>query len=155
MTTPRPLIRDLERSGAEIVLEVLALAGIVAILAMAAIYYWKQAETSRDPGGLIQIVALSVVIYAGMTLASRFPHRFNYPWAITEVNARRQYTLSRRMLTMLKLAVVLLFIFMTLAELEAAMGKDWGLAIILVVVLQIPILGTIVGSYIVKASRET
>jgi hypothetical protein len=154
MSAPRPLIRDLERSRAEIVLEVLALASIVAILAMA-IYYLQLAQTSRNPGGLIQIVALSVVIYAGMTLASRFPHRFNYPWAITEVNARRQYTLSRRMLTMLKLAVVLLFTFMTLAEIEAAMGKDWGLVIILVVVLQIPILGTIVGSYIVKASRET
>jgi hypothetical protein len=84
MSAPRSLIRDLQRPRTEIVLEVLALAGIVAILAMAAIYYLQLAERSRSPGGLIQIVAISVVIYAGMTLASCFPHRFNYPWAITE-----------------------------------------------------------------------
>jgi hypothetical protein len=59
------------------------------------------------------------------------------------------------MLMILKLAVVLVFNFMMLVEIETAMGKDWSLAIILVIVLLVPILGAIVGANVLKASRET
>ncbi len=38
------------------------------------------------------------LLYAGLSVLSRFPHVFNCPRGITEANARRQYTLVRGLL---------------------------------------------------------
>lgn len=62
---------------------------------------------SKDTIWLLPTIAS--VIFVGMTILNRYPHIFNYPTAITEENALRQYTYATRMIRFLKLATTLLF----------------------------------------------
>ena len=52
---------------------------------------------------------LTLFFYIGLTLASRFPHKFNYMIEITEQNANKQYGIASQMLRVMKLCVILVF----------------------------------------------
>ncbi|NLG84106.1 MAG: hypothetical protein GX493_05750 [Firmicutes bacterium] len=41
-------------------------------------------------------------MYAVLSIVRRYPHRFNFPWEITEANAEAQYRIARHMLACLK-----------------------------------------------------
>ena len=60
---------------------------------------------------LLPIVAL--MLYALFTVLSRFPHRLNYPWAITEQNARSQYTHAQELLAAVKVSVVCMMAYIS------------------------------------------
>jgi hypothetical protein len=68
-------------------------------------------------------VLIGVAMYAGLTLLNRVPHIFNYPWPITEQNARTQYQLARSMLSWLKLVVVTMFAYLTWGIVSVAEGE--------------------------------
>ena len=166
MATIRPVIRDLERSTIDRVLEILAAFGVFALLAVAGVYYSRLPNSipthfnfSGEPdawGAKTSVLAtplIGAVVYAALTVLSRFPHVFNYPWAITESNARRQYTLSRRMVSAMKLELVLSFAYMTWSTIRTALGSRMGLSPFFTV-LQIPVLAVIIGYYVMKARRE-
>ncbi len=55
------------------------------------------------------LLGVLCVVYAGLTLLTRFPHMYNYPWEITAENAERQYTLARSFVRWIKLEVVMIF----------------------------------------------
>jgi len=63
---------------------------------------------------LFIIPGISVLLYIILTIASHYPHIFNYPVKITEGNAERQYLLAIELLSLLKLSVLILFIFISL-----------------------------------------
>jgi uncharacterized membrane protein len=165
MATIRPVIRDLERSRIDVVLEILAGAGVFALIAIAAVYYPRLPDSipthynfSGEPDawgaktGLLVTPLIGAVLYAALTVLSRFPHKFNYPWAITESNARRQYILSRRMLSAVKLVLVFSFSYITWSTIRTALGNQMGLSPFFTI-LQIPILAVIIGHYVMKARR--
>src|SRR5262245_39334942 len=58
-----------------------------------------------------------------LTVLARFPHRFNFPWSITERNAPRQYQIALSLLAWLKLFIVGMFSSMTWLFVEVAMGR--------------------------------
>ena len=58
---------------------------------------------------IIILVAITTVVFIGMTILSRFPRVFNYPVIITENNAFLQYRNMARMIRCLKLAIILVF----------------------------------------------
>ena len=58
---------------------------------------------------------VALVVYILLSVISRFPQAFNYPWRVTEANAPRLYAVSRRLLTWLKAEMVLLFGYITWA----------------------------------------
>jgi uncharacterized membrane protein len=166
MATIRPVIRDLERSTIDVVLEVLAAAGVFALIAVAAVYYPRLPDSipthfnfSGEPDGwgaktgLLVTPLIGTVLYAALTVLSRYPHKLNYLWAITESNARRQYILSRRMLSAVKLVLVFSFSYMTWSTIRTALGSQMGLSPFFTI-LQIPVLAAILGYYVMKASRE-
>ncbi|KEO82015.1 hypothetical protein EL26_17755 [Tumebacillus flagellatus] len=58
---------------------------------------------------LLLMPLLSIVLFIGFTVLSKFPHTFNYRQAITEENAFRQYRMGRLVLSWVKLFTVVLF----------------------------------------------
>jgi len=68
-----------------------------------------QAVHFGGKSGILVLPVIATVVFAGMTILSRFPHVFNYPVRITEDNAFFQYSNMVKMLRCMKLAVVLLF----------------------------------------------
>jgi uncharacterized membrane protein len=166
VATIRPVIRDLERSKIDVVLEIVAGVGVFALIAVAAVYYSRLPDSipthfnfSGEPDawgaktGMLVTPLIGAVLYAALTVLSRYPHKFNYLWAITESNARRQYILSRRMLSAVKLVLVFTFFYITWSTIRTALGSQMGLSP-LFTILQIPVLAAILGYYVIKASRE-
>ena len=83
-------------------------------------------------GGKITILFLpliSTILYIGMTIINRFPHVFNYPTAITNENALKQYTTATRLIRYLKLIMLVIFGLLTLKTIQHANEQDQGLGI--------------------------
>jgi uncharacterized membrane protein len=131
----RPRLK-LPRTSLETTLEILAVAGLTlglynliasysALPASIPVHFdfkgevdsWGGKKTIWLLGGLL------VVIYVSLTLVSRIPHLYNYPWEITEENAERQYRISRTFITLLKAEIVWLFAGMISEIVRVALGK--------------------------------
>ncbi len=83
-------------------------------------------------GNKLSILILPVfatIVYVSLTILNKYPHIFNYPTAITEENAEKQYTIATRMLRFLKLAVLVIFSFITLATFLSTLGISNGLGV--------------------------
>jgi uncharacterized membrane protein len=93
---------------------------------------------------------ISLVLYIGLTILSRYPHIYNYPWPITEKNAAAQYHLARTMIVALKAEIILLFAYLQQQTIQVALGKAGGLGVAFLPIFLILIFGTI-GFYFVKA----
>jgi len=81
---------------------------------------WGRRET------ILLFPALSVIIHAGLSLLSRFPHLYNYPWPITPENADRQYQLASSLLGWLRMETVWLFVYIEWMTIQAALGRAIG-----------------------------
>ena len=104
---------------------ILEIAGVVAVLTMwiilavtysglpdvIPIHYSGsgQIDNFGEKSSILKLSVISTVLFAGMTILSRFPKIFNYPVRITENNAFLQYGNMARMIRCLKLTIVLLF----------------------------------------------
>lgn len=113
---------DLPRTRLDYALELLAAVGVFLGLYDLAINYEKLPASIPTHfnfkgevdawGGKETILILGagiVVLYAVLTIVSRIPHTYNFPWEITEENAPRQYRLARTFITLLKTETVWLF----------------------------------------------
>jgi len=166
MGSERPVIPDLKRSGVDVTLEVLACLGVFLLVGISAYYYRRLPETipqhfklkgEADGWGGKSILLIMPIIGVGLftllSVLSRFPHVFNYPWPITETNARRQYAISRQMLSAVKLVLVATFIYITWSMIGTALGSQRGLGLSFMMV-EPPILFVIIGFYLFKAKRD-
>ncbi len=164
-TADRPVLR-VPRSPLDYVAEVIALAGVVGCI-VSVVGSWNALPEkiphhfgfSGEPdawGGkwvLVFLPAVAFVMYIGLTVLSRIPHRFNYWWAINEQNAAKQYRVAVSMVGWLKAEVVWMFAFITWTTIRVAMGKSEGLgAAFLPVVLGV-VFGT-VAVHLVLAYRR-
>jgi len=161
----RPVIRDLERSGVDVTLEVLAFLGVIFLVGIATYYYPRlpasipqHFDFRGDPDGwggksvLLIMPILGVLLFTLLSVLSRFPHMFNYPWPITENNARRQYAISRQMLSAVKLVLVATFSYITWSIISTALGMGNGLGLSFMMI-ETPLLVIIIGFYLFKAKR--
>ncbi len=105
-------------------------------------------------GSKVSIIALPViasVLFIGLTLLNRYPHSFNYPTAITQDNALRQYTLATRMLRYLKLVLLLVFGGIEFMTIQNATGKAAGLGVwflpLTLVLVFLPLIYFVVNSF--------
>jgi uncharacterized membrane protein len=141
------------------------LIGVLSLAAFAAYYYPRLPQTipthfnfKGEPDGwggkgvLIMLPAIGVILYTGLTVLAQFPHIFNYPWAITEANARRQYAISRQMMSVVKLDLVGKFFYITGAMIRTATGIGHGLSPWFTT-LELHLLFGAVGFYLFKAKR--
>jgi hypothetical protein len=101
---------------------------------------------------VVLLPIIGLILYAALTMLSRFPHVFNYPWHITEENARRQYLLSRRLVSAVKLSMVLMFAYISWSTIATAQGGQSGLSPYFTL-SSVPVLFGIIGLYLYTASR--
>jgi uncharacterized membrane protein len=79
------------------------------------------------PSVLLLLPAISVAMYAMLTFVAHSPHRFNYPWPITEQNAERQYRITLSMLLMLKAEIAIMFCYITWVIIRSANDNNASL----------------------------
>lgn len=161
----RPIIK-LPLTGYEKILEILSGLGVLfcVIITVAA---WRiiPAEIPTHFGGtgtpdswggkesLVLLPVGSIILYALLTVINKYPHTFNYPWRITEENAKRQYLNARYLLALLKTEIILVFAYIQLMTILVALGKARGLGSLFLPVFLVIIFGTI-GVYFYKARRD-
>jgi uncharacterized membrane protein len=166
MAKPKPVKLEIPRSRLEIYCEVVAAAAVAfVIIYLSATWttlpdkvptHYNFAGTPDQWGSkytLLLLLGVTFALYAGLSILSRFPHVYNYPFAITDENRQRQYLLARQMLTALKAELVCVFGFITLQTISVSRGsaKDltgWFTPVFLAVVF-----GTII-IYFIKANRS-
>lgn len=102
---------------------------------------------------LLLLLGVTFVLYAGLSILSRFPHIYNYPFALTEKNRPRQYLLARQMMTALKAELVFVFVFITWQTTNVALGNAADLTAWFTPVFLVVVFGTII-IYFVKARRS-
>ncbi|MEC0232134.1 DUF1648 domain-containing protein [Paenibacillus alba] len=102
-------------------------------------------------GSLIFLPILSLVIYAGLTWLRRIPHQFNYLKEITPANAQEQYVIAIRMISWLKVLILLLFAYIEWMIVHSASGHEPSLGLLPVFLLA---LFGIIAFYIVKSVRK-
>jgi hypothetical protein len=114
---------DIPLSRFEIIIQVLAMMGILYVTFLMVFKYGDLPDnvpTQYNALGetvgwgkkssLLILYVVAICIYAGLTVLERLPHLYNFPVSITEENIRKQYFLARSLITVLKLAVVAIFL---------------------------------------------
>ena len=101
---------------------------------------------------LLPLLGLLAVLYVGMSIVQRFPHIYNYPFAITDQNCEKQYLLARQLITVIKAELVCILSYITWQTVEVARGAApdltvWFMPAFLGLVLTTTII------YFVKAYR--
>lgn len=151
----RPIL-DIPYSQLEIILEAISAVGVL-VLIILIILSWSElpdkipshfgASGLPDAWGSKLSVwflpGMGVGLYALLTIVSRFPHTFNYLWAVTEENAEKQYQIARTMVGALKAEVIWLFVYMEFAIIQVAMGKTNGIGVVFLPITLIVVFGTI------------
>jgi uncharacterized membrane protein len=154
----RPVI-DLPYTSQEWALEVISVGGIALTIGMLSLVWFNlpalvpthfgpsgHADAWGDKRSILILPTMSVILYLMLTVTSRYPHKFNYPWPITAQNAREQYRLARLLLAWLKAEVIILFTFLAWATIRVALGQAEGLGVIFLPVVLVVMFGT-VGIY--------
>jgi len=78
---------------------------------------------------------LSLVIYFGLTVLARYPHKFNYPWQVTPNNADRQYQLAGSLVSALKAETMCLFAVIIWQSIRVAMNESASVGVLIPVVM--------------------
>ena len=90
-------------------------------------------------GSLWILPVMGLFLYTVLSILSRFPHVFNYPFNITEENAPRLCLESRRMMVILNFELISFFSLISWESVQAAYGKGgmtvWQVPIFLIVVI--------------------
>ena len=102
---------------------------------------------------LLLLLGVTFVLYVGLSILSRFPHIYNYAFAITDENRQRQYLLARQLVTALKAELVCVFIFMTWQTIGVARGNAGDLTVWFTPVFLVIVFGTI-ATYLFRAYRS-
>lgn len=162
----RPVLR-VPFSPLEVILEVMALVGVLFSILFVALSWPDMPPTipthfgasgradawgGRETLFILPAIAMALV-YIPMTILSRFPHLFNYPWSITEANAARQYHLARVLLAFMKAETVWLFAYIEWQTIQVALGKAEGLGAAFLPVFMGVVFGTL-GIYVYKGYKE-
>jgi len=101
---------------------------------------------------LIILPIVSLLLYSGLTVLSKFPHVYNYPLPITEQNAAAQYLLARKLLGWINLEVVALFGYITWISVKVGKGYGDGLGLWSLPIILVVLFGTL-AIYFVRAFR--
>jgi len=96
---------------------------------------------------------LSFIFYAGFTLLARYPHKMNYPVAITEENAYEKYKLTIKFLGVIKVLFLTLFLNLLYETIVIGLNEKTRLNIPVFLALLIMIFLSI-GIFIYRAVKK-
>jgi len=113
-----------------------------------------QADAWGNKQAIFTLPAVGAGLYLLLSIISRFPHTFNYMAEITVDNAENQYTIALRMVRMLKLILMIAFLYITAGTINTALRKADGLGAAFLPVLLLTIGAVIAGSIIKSKKNE-
>ncbi len=161
----RPVLH-LANTRAERILEAVAAVGLLATIGYVA-WAWPglpdrvpshfgiagTADAWSSRAGLWFLPGVGVALYVLFTVLRGYPHLFNYPTAITSENAPRQYRVARSLLQWLKVWLVWSLGYVSLSQVQVALGKAAGLGVWFLPVFLAGDLG-IVAAHLVLLGRS-
>ncbi len=103
-------------------------------------------------GMVLLLPAVAGVVYLLLTVLSRFPQIYNYPFRVAPGTERAHFAAARRLVIRLKAAIVLVFGYITWATIQTAHGEATGLGLWFAPVFLLLIFGAI-GVYFLTARR--
>jgi len=86
-----------------------------------------QPDSYGSRATMLILPLIGTLLYARLTILNRYPHVFNYPVAITDQNAERQYTIATRLVRYLKFVIVVVFSIIAIISFQTASGKFPGM----------------------------
>lgn len=98
-----------------------------------------------SPRSLLFFLIFSVAMYLLLTVISRFPSLFNYPVKVNETNRAQLEHLAQSLLSWSKAEVLLFFVWMEFAMVQAARYPDRGLKPFPVEIFVVTVFATILG----------
>lgn len=72
-----------------------------------------EVNTYRDKSSLFTFAIKGIIIFTVLSIASHYPHKFNYISKITPDNALKKYTAARRGLSILKVILAFAWCYIT------------------------------------------
>lgn len=81
-----------------------------------------------SPKNMLAILpSIGLGLYLGLTLLNFYPHLFNYPQDITELNAAKSYKIATKLIRGLKLLISCFFAYIIFSSIQIARGNQEGL----------------------------
>lgn len=136
----RPVI-SVEKGRIDHLLDILSFCGMLAAVGTVVLEWHtlparipRHFNAAGNPdawGGRWSLVALALVaaaMFICISLLERIPHHYNYLIEITERNAPRQYKLARRFVSILKVWVIWLLVYLIIGTITVARGELMSLS---------------------------
>jgi uncharacterized membrane protein len=86
-----------------------------------------QADGYGEKDTIFFLPAIATIISIGITILSRYPHLFNFPFELTPENTERQYSNALKMVRFMKISLALIFTIIVFGMTQSAQGKSDGL----------------------------
>lgn len=88
-----------------------------------------EADGFGDKDTIFLMPIIGTLLFTVLSVLQQRPHSFNYITDITPENAQKQYTTAVRMIRFLKVALIVIFIFIEVLTYKTAMGggEDMGI----------------------------
>lgn len=112
-----------------------------------------QADGFGHKNNLLFLPIIPIILYLGLTLLTKYPHIFNYIVEITENNAAKQYQLAKRLLSSLKIEIILLFTYIQISSILSAKTGTFSIGLWFLPVILVVVFGTL-GVYIYKSINK-
>jgi len=163
-TTDRPAPR-VPRSPINVVLDVVAFAGVVVCVVVVALSwdklpdripqhygFWGRPDVWGGRWILVFFCVVATGMYVLMSVAPRYPYQFRPLGWVTERNEARQHRIALSMLAWLKVEVVWMFALIVLTTVRVALGKAEGLGVLFLPGIFV-VVGTTVAVHLVLSYR--
>lgn len=120
---------------ADYIIEIIALVGLIVLIALPLLnynqlpdeipaHYNVEGEVDRY-GNKLSIIFLplvGIILYALLTFIPRFKRAFSFPVEITQENAQRQFNIAFKVLRIIKMIMVLMFMYILYSTISIASG---------------------------------
>lgn len=162
----RPTVK-LPWKAYEMLIEALALAGLLAGICLVVLYWPTLPATIPQHIGASGVVddwntkqymalfftGITLAMYLLLTIASLFPRWYNYPVKITDANADYIYRLGRNLMQWLKAGITWILVTVEFQFFELGMGRE-TLSLTMVLMLQAVVLLGPILYYLVRMMQQ-
>jgi uncharacterized membrane protein len=97
---------------------------------------------------------MGTILYILMTILSSFPGLYNYPVKITPENAAIQFSLATRFMRILKVLIIILFLYISYQTVNTALGLATGLGKAFLPLFLIIITGLIIFYFVAARNNR-
>jgi uncharacterized membrane protein len=162
---PRPVLQ-LPRTPIELALETISAIVLVYVILLTVLSWSSLPEHIPTQFGisgvpdswgskswLALLPAISVTLYAAMTIIRNYPQNFNYPKPVTPENAESRYRSALHMIAWLKFEIMVVFTYIQTMTIAIAGGGNISLGFLFIPCVAVLIPGTIVF-YMIQLMKE-